>query len=105
MSGEKEFATKGNVVAHGDSQSDPDEDTVDWISEYNRLCRLFRERWETPGMCQLTAAISAVAFEGQDPSTIQAGGGDDSERAQVELENDEALMVFGTFIPGDDRKY
>ncbi len=105
MSGEKDFAPDGRSTARGDSRSDPKDDMVDWLSEYNRLRRTFHERWDTAGMKQIAAAVYAVAFEGQDPSTIQQDGGDDPERAQVELENEQALLAFGSFIPADNRKY
>lgn len=104
MSGEKDFAPDGRSTARGDSRSDPKDDMVDWLSEYNRLRRTFHERWNTAGMKQIAAAVHAVAFEGQDPSTIQQDGGDDPERAQVELENEQALLTFGSVIPSDNRK-
>lgn len=104
VSGEKDFAPDGPSTSRGDTNSDPQDDAVDWLEEYSRLRRMFHERWDTPGMKQIAAAVYAVAFEGQNPATIQHGDGDDPERAQVELENEQALLTFGSVIPSDNRK-
>ena len=80
-------------------------DRVDWYAEYNRLCRLFREKWGKGGMIQIVEAIHAVAFRGADASTVSQATVLQGDSLAVNERNVRAVEDFGETIPADLRKY
>lgn len=84
---------------------DPKDDLVDWEAEYNRLIRLFEEKWELPGMKQIVNAITDVAFNGIDPAIAARGTIVEGHTIAVNQRNIEAIADFGSAIPADIRKY
>lgn len=97
---------QGGYVANPDKfiNGDPKDDLVDWEAEYNRLIRLFEERWELRGTQQIVSAITDVAFNGIDPAIAARGTIVEGNTIAINQRNVEAMADFGSVIPADIRK-
>ncbi|KAI0802963.1 hypothetical protein BC629DRAFT_1733185 [Irpex lacteus] len=98
VSGEPEFDQKETGPIQG---NDLDSDKYDWNGEYKWLRRLFHEKWHLPGMQQIVAAISVVAFHRVHPSTVAHTVADQGAMLAITEHNMRAVANFGDIIPSD----
>ena len=101
VSGEDEFAQNNATETTIDMSSDPMNDRINWVAEYERLCQLFREHWESDGMRQIVRAIHAVAFSGAEASTALQDAAVHGDALAVNERNNRATAGFGAAIPAD----
>lgn len=80
---------------------DPKDDKLDNEAEYNRLARLFRERWELAGTQQIVNAIAQVAFHGATPEEVVRTPAVQGTSLVVNQRNIQAVATFGAAIPSD----